>query len=195
MNDFQNLKLQEEKFRKALNNLDVEEKPAIVMALELAKKAHAGQNRDEGGQYIIHPIRVANTLIYNLGFRDRNIKIAGLLHDVVEDTNITLAKIEKSFGKNVSDLVATLTRDKEKETKKQTFEKMLQESLEKKILKTCDWLDNLRSFVYRTDRGERWQRHLQEAKEMYIPLARAAENKWLIAEMEKVYDKVLRTQK
>jgi len=193
MNDFQNLKLQEEKLKNGIENLGI--KGNILDALDLAKKAHKEQRRDEGDPYIIHPIRIANMLMYDLGVRSADMVVAGLLHDVVEDTNVTLEEIEEKFGKKVADIILSLTRDKEKETKKEKFDKILKGQQEIKLLKACDWLDNLRSFIYRTDRGERWDRHLQEAKEMYIPLARATENKWLITEMEKAYDEVLRLQK
>jgi hypothetical protein len=85
-----------------------------------------------------------------------------------------------------------MTRDKEKETKRQKYEKIIHKSQEIKMIKACDWLDNLRSCVYRTDRGERWQRHIKEDKEMYLPLAELIGNKWLIAEMTKAYKEVLR---
>ena len=189
MNDFQNLKTQEEKLRR-----DIKDK-AILNALNLAKEAHKGQKRDEGDPYIIHPIRIGNILTYDLGIKDKDILIAGLLHDVIEDTSVTTEEIERKFGKKVSDMVSSLTRNKDKETKKEKFEKTLYASEEIRLLKACDWLDNLRSFVYRTDRGERWQRHLKEAQEMYIPLAKATGNKWLITEMEKAYSKVLRIRK
>ena len=195
MNDFQNLKLQEGKLRTKADSFGVKGKNDILDALDLAKKAHEGQKRDEGIPYVIHPIRVANTLMYDLSSKGVESIVSGLLHDVVEDTNVTLAEIEKRFGKKVADTVLSLTRDKKKETKKEKFEKTLQKEQRIKLLKACDWLDNLRSLAYWTDRGEKWQRHLQEAKEMYIPLAKATENKWLIGEMEKAYDKVLRTHK
>lgn len=194
MSDFRDLELQENKLRDGIRSFIVleQERLIIISALELAKKAHEGQKRDEGDPYIIHPIRIANTLIYDLKVIDADIIIAGLLHDVVEDTYVPLDEIKEEFGGSVAYFVRALTRDKARETKREKFEKTINGMEEVKLLKACDWLDNLQSFVYRTDRGERWQRHLVEAKEMYIPLARATNNQWLLQEMKKAYDSVLR---
>ena len=192
MTNFRDLKLHEERLKNGVKKFVPEEQERILNAFDLAEMVHRDQKRDEGDPYIIHPIRIANTLIYDLGISTGDMIIAGLLHDVVEDTNTTLNEITKKFSENVSRLVNALTRYKERETKKDKFKKTISGPEEIRLLKACDCLDNLRSFVYRTDRGERWQRHLQEAKDMYIPLARATGNEWLMTEMEKAYDEVLR---
>lgn len=183
--EFRNLRFQEKKLTDGIQRFSSQDKILIISALELAKVAHAQQKRDEGDPYVIHPIRLANTLIYDLGVRDTDLVIAGILHDVVEDSDISLKVIEERFGKKVAELVAALTREKDRETKRQKFERTKRGPPEVRLLKTCDWLDNLRSFPFRTDRGERWQRHLKEAREMYIPLAEATADTWLLAEMQK----------
>jgi GTP pyrophosphokinase len=192
MNKFRDLTIQEGLLKEAIRNFNTEGRACILRALELAKEAHNGQKRDEGDPYIIHPIRVANTLIYNLGIIDCDMVSAGLLHDVVEDTEVPLEEIQKRFGERVAEFVEFMTRDKEKETKKEKYDKIILESQELKVIKACDWLDNLRSCVYRVDRGERWQRHLREDEEMYLPLAKIVGDKWLIAEMIKAHGEVLR---
>lgn len=73
---------------------------------------------------------------------------------------------------------------------KSNFRNLIKSTQELKILKACDYLDNLRSFPYRTDRGERWQRHLREANEMYIPMAEATEVGYLIKETKKAYQEI-----
>lgn len=191
MDEFRDLIKQENLLRGAIKNFDAKEESFILKALELAKEAHNGQKRDEGDPYIIHPIRAAYTLINNLGVSDCNLICACLLHDVVEDTAVLLEEIERDFGERVADLVGFVTRGKE-ETKRDKFEKTIRASQEVKMVKVCDWLDNLRSCVYRTDRGERWQRHLQEDKEMYLPLAENIGDQWLIKEMNKAYKAVLK---
>ncbi len=175
----------------SIKTFAVGEQGRLSDALTLAKRAHQGQKRDEGDPYVIHPIRIANMLISDLKVTDGNIIIAALLHDVVEDTGITLEEIKEKFGEEVGELVHLLTRDKEKETKKEKFEKTLRGSAEDKLLKACDYLDNLRSLLFRTDREERWQRHLREAEEMYIPMAEATRDEWLISEMKKAYRQAL----
>ena len=65
---------------------------------------------------IIHPIRIANTLIYDIEISNSDMIMAALLHDVVEDTKITLTEIKRICGE-VARMVESLTRDKSKETK------------------------------------------------------------------------------
>lgn len=191
MTKFRDIKAQEDKLLEKVNSFPSEEKKLILLALRLAKLAHEGQKRDEGDPYVIHPIRIANTLLYDLDIINCEMISAALLHDVVEDTEISIEEIEKQFGIRIAEFVDALTRDKDKETKKEKFEKTLQKSSEIKILKACDWLDNLRSLPARTDGGERWNRHLREAVEMYIPMAKATGNEWLVKEMKKAYNKVI----
>jgi len=187
MKDFRNLTLQEKMLYEGIHEFSSDKQSMVTEALQLAKQAHKGQERDEGDPYIIHPIRVANTFIYNLGITDVDTICAALLHDVVEDSDVSFNEIEKRFGKNVEKIVVILTRDKQKETKEEKLQETLRASKATQMLKACDWLDNLRSMPLRTDRGKRWHRHIKETKEMYIPLAEAVENKWLINEMAKAY--------
>ena len=80
----------------------------IEEAYILATEAHTGQYRKSGEEYIIHPIEVAQILV-DLRM-DTDTIVAGLLHDVVEDTLITLADIEYVFGKDVALLVDGVTK-------------------------------------------------------------------------------------
>ena len=77
-------------------------------AIEIATTCHAGQKRRSGEPYIIHPLAVAGTLI-DWGM-DIDSVIAGVLHDTVEDTDMTLEKIESLFGKDASFLVDGVTK-------------------------------------------------------------------------------------
>lgn len=83
----------------------------IERAKELAKIAHLGQRRKYSGEaYINHPLRVYERASKYEGITEDG-KVASLLHDVVEDTNITLQLILKEFGTRVSDIVNKLTKD------------------------------------------------------------------------------------
>lgn len=76
--------------------------------LEFATKAHEGQVRKYSGQpYIVHPIEVA-TIVKDFGGSQDQID-AALLHDVVEDTDVTIDQIKELFGNNVAELVFFLT--------------------------------------------------------------------------------------
>jgi guanosine-3',5'-bis(diphosphate) 3'-pyrophosphohydrolase len=77
-------------------------------AIDVATKAHTGQKRKSGEAYIIHPMAVTVTLI-DWGM-DIDTVIAGVLHDTVEDTNLTLEQLESLFGKDVAFLVDGVTK-------------------------------------------------------------------------------------
>ena len=80
----------------------------IEKAYELAKKAHGNQCRKSGEPYIVHPLWVA-IILANLEM-DKETIVAGMLHDVVEDTEVTDGEIEKEFGKEVALLVDGVTK-------------------------------------------------------------------------------------
>ena len=82
--------------------------PRLEKAIEVATKAHEGQLRKTGEPYIIHPIAVMKILQeWNM---DEDTVIAGILHDTVEDTTLTLKEIEEEFGKDVAFLVNGVTK-------------------------------------------------------------------------------------
>ncbi|MDR2063343.1 MAG: RelA/SpoT family protein [Candidatus Nomurabacteria bacterium] len=82
--------------------------PKIEKAIKTATTAHEGQLRKTGEAYIIHPLAVYKILeSWNM---DEDTLIAGLLHDAVEDTALTLGEIERDFGKNVAFLVDGVTK-------------------------------------------------------------------------------------
>jgi guanosine-3',5'-bis(diphosphate) 3'-pyrophosphohydrolase len=80
----------------------------IWIAYNFARSAHSEQSRESGEPYIFHPLAVAQILIeLNL---DIETIAAALLHDVVEDTNVTLAQISEQFGEKISSLVDGVTK-------------------------------------------------------------------------------------
>jgi len=82
----------------------------IKSALDFAEKMHSGQQRETGEPYVAHPLSVA-TDIMNLGFNAETIIVA-LLHDVIEDSEVTYEKLKKMFGRNVAKNVVVLTKPK-----------------------------------------------------------------------------------
>jgi len=84
------------------------DKKRIVEAYELAVRAHAGQMRDTGEPYIVHPVQVS--LILAELEADPACIVAGLLHDVVEDSNVPIEQIREQFGDTISRLVAGVTK-------------------------------------------------------------------------------------
>jgi len=73
-------------------------------ALKLATKAHKGQKRWNGDDYITHPIRIADCFI------DYKLKIIAILHDVIEDTDVTARDLIKYFSKEIVNAVIVLTQ-------------------------------------------------------------------------------------
>jgi (p)ppGpp synthase/HD superfamily hydrolase len=81
----------------------VEATPLLRRAYSFAERAHRGQRRKDGQAYIAHPVRVAR-LLGALGY-DEDVLAAALLHDVVEDTRVTLEDVRDAFGARVTLLV------------------------------------------------------------------------------------------
>ena len=90
--------------------LQEDEIESLERALLFAKDAHKGQKRATGEPYIIHPIAVCEILMNYQA--DHTTLIAALLHDVVEDTSVTLPEIGDSFGSEVALIVEGLTKEK-----------------------------------------------------------------------------------
>lgn len=170
------------------DNFNTEEQAFIIKALELAKEKHADQYRDEGPPFVIHPIRVAIILISEIGIKDQDMITSALLHDIVEDTNLTIDELTCDFGDSIAQIVCALTRDKNLETKEEKYRKTLQTSKKIRLIKSCDWLDNMRSWK-RIDKTHpsrgKFPRWFNEAKAMYIPLAKSVDPE-IVTEMENI---------
>ena len=93
------------KIQKYTSHLNTDQ---IIKAYEYSKKAHEGQKRRSGEPYITHPLSVANILV-DLQMDQESIIVA-LLHDVVEDTGVSLEQIQKEFGSTVATLVDGVTK-------------------------------------------------------------------------------------
>ncbi len=125
--------------------LDLEK---VKQAMLITKKAHEGQYRDCGKPYYSHPIDVS-ILVLSIYQNTINtdLIVASLLHDVVEDSDISIDKINELFGANVSNIVSLLTRTEEngnKITIQELMERLIQEGNEdSKKIKLCDRIHNL----------------------------------------------------
>ena len=94
--------------KKMKNNNRNSDSKLIMKAYDFANENHKGQLRKSGEPYIIHPVQVAYTLA-TLGLDDETI-CAALLHDVVEDTTVTINDITKEFGEAVAEMVDGVTK-------------------------------------------------------------------------------------
>src|SRR3989339_498805 len=94
-----------EKIKTYVPNADLE---IVQLAYDFAKNAHEGQIRKSGEPYIVHPLAAAHILA---DMRiDPVVITATLLHDVPEDTSVTLEEIEKNFGSEIASLVRGITK-------------------------------------------------------------------------------------
>ncbi len=133
--------------------LSKEDKKLIRSAFDIAVDAHKDQRRKSGEAYIFHPISVAKIVASEIGLDSTSIA-AALLHDVVEDTNYTLADIEQMFGETVARIVDGLTKishlssDKDISLQAENFRKMLltlNEDVRVIIIKIADRLHNMQT--------------------------------------------------
>tara|TARA_R110000787_G_scaffold41071_15_gene101634 strand:+ start:6299 stop:8503 length:2205 start_codon:yes stop_codon:yes gene_type:complete len=144
-------------YKKLLNisyrTLTKEDKKLIRSAFDIAVDAHKDQRRKSGEAYIFHPIAVAKIVASEIGLDSTSIA-AALLHDVVEDTDYTLADIEQMFGEAVARIVDGLTKishlssDKDISLQAENFRKMLltlNEDIRVIIIKIADRLHNMQT--------------------------------------------------
>ncbi len=148
----------------------------VKKAYELAEKAHVNQVRASGEAYFVHPLQVAYILV-DLGM-DTDSICAGLLHDVVEDTDVTLQQITQMFGKGVALLVDGVTKlgqvplSTKEEQQAENIRKMLlamAEDVRVIIIKLADRLHNMRTLMYKKESKQR--ETALETMEVYAPIA------------------------
>lgn len=150
--------------------------PKLRKAYEYAANYHKEQKRASGEPYIIHPLNIAYILA---GMHaDMDTIIAGILHDVVEDTDSTLDEIELKFNKTIRNLVDGVTKmtrldlSSKKELSAINIRRIIV-SLAKDpriiIIKLVDRLHNMRTLEYKSEKKQ--QEKALETIEIYVPLA------------------------
>ncbi|MCM3256183.1 bifunctional (p)ppGpp synthetase/guanosine-3',5'-bis(diphosphate) 3'-pyrophosphohydrolase [Paenibacillus lautus] len=148
----------------------------IQEAYEFAEQAHHGQVRKSGEPYILHPLAVAD-IVVNMQMDTLSI-IAALLHDVVEDTTVSLEQIRERFGDTCAMLVDGLTkleriqfRSKE-EQQNENYRKMfiaMARDIRVIVIKLADRLHNMRTLKYQSEESQR--RISYETLEIFCPIA------------------------
>ena len=155
------------------DRLDLE---AICRAYELAVKAHAGQTRASGEDYVSHPTEVA-TILAQLKLDSDSI-VASLIHDAVEDTTISMADVEDGFGKGIATIVDGVTKlgrvrfRSATERQVENYRKMLLSMAADArviLVKLADRLHNMRTLEHLSE--DRRHRIALETREIYAPLA------------------------
>ncbi len=148
----------------------------IMKAYNLANEKHKEQKRGSGEPYIIHPLNVAYILA-DIGLDDSTI-CAALLHDVVEDTDITDADLRKMFGNEIADMVAGVTKLSRiqfatvEEQQVEDYRKMflaMGKDIRVILIKLADRLHNMRTLKYL--KRDRQIANAKETRDLYAPLA------------------------
>jgi len=164
-----------------LKNLRVEltsdREKLIRRAFEFSQKAHQGQKRKSGENYIQHSLATAVNLA-RIGMRSKTIA-AGLLHDVPEDTQVTIKEIEKEFGKEIAFIVEGITklgkiklRENKEEMYLENLRKMflaMAQDIRVVIIKLADRLHNMETLGALPE--EKQQRIARETMEVFAPIA------------------------
>ncbi len=171
-----------EEFVQPLDDLPVHERAVLKRAYEFAIQAHAGQKRKSGEDFVVHCIEVAR-IVMDLGL-ETPVIAAALLHDVVEDTSVTLDDLEEEFGAEVAGLVAGVTkleqisldtekhpagqpRDREAEFLRKTLLTM-NDDVRVILIKLADRLHNMRTLGYLSP--EKQIRMARETMDIFAPL-------------------------
>ena len=148
----------------------------IKKAYYVACQAHKGQKRKSGEDYIIHPVEVA-IILSSYGMDTETIS-AGLLHDIVEDTDLTLDDIKKNFNEDIGRLVNGVTKISKisyttiEDEKVENIRKMIvamAADIRVIIIKLADRLHNIRTIEYL--KGQKRRDKALETMEIYAPLA------------------------
>ena len=163
-------------YDKLLGYFNPKDQTYINKAFQYAYDGHAGQNRKSGEPYITHPLHVA-IYLSDLNF-DKETIAAALLHDLIEDTDVTYNDLKKIFGEEVADIVDGVTKlDKIKynsneEAKADAIRKMviaMSKDIRVLILKLADRLHNIETIEYHKD----WKQEKIASETLYVyaPLA------------------------
>jgi len=162
-----------EKVSSSYNEKDI---TLLKKAYVFAAKAHKGQTRRSGEPYLSHPLEVTNMLAEMK--LDRTTLVAGLLHDVLEDTDVTALEVKEAFGQEISDLVEGVT--KISRVQESSPEARQAESIRKIIfamtddlrvifIKLADRIHNLKTLKFLAE--DKQKQIAKETLEIYAPIA------------------------
>jgi GTP diphosphokinase / guanosine-3',5'-bis(diphosphate) 3'-diphosphatase len=164
-------------FKVAPTPLSLEDQKFLTSVFTFAEKAHQGQLRKSGEPYIIHSLHVAK-ILSEIGMDEKTIA-SGLLHDVPEDTAITLEDVRVAFGDEVAYLVDGVTklgkiklRGSKEEVYLENLRKMflaMAQDIRVVIIKLADRLHNMRTLEHLAP--EKQQRIARETMDIYAPIA------------------------
>ena len=165
-----------ELMRKLRENRPNDDLELVKKAYEFSQKHHAGQTRASGQPYLVHPLEVA--LVLADMKMDPVAIAAGLLHDSVEDTSVTIVDIRKEFGEQVAHIVEGVTKiskidfTSKEEQQAENLRKMMLamvDDIRVVLIKLADRLHNMRTLEHLPP--ERQQKIARETLDIYAPIA------------------------
>lgn len=162
--------------RSLKKNISPQERKLVRKAFELAAESHKDMRRKSGEPYVLHPISVAKIVSDEMGL-DATSVICSLLHDVVEDTEVTLEEVERMFNKEVAKIVDGLTKisgifDLNSSIQAENFRKLLltlNDDIRVILIKLADRLHNMRTLD--SLKREKQLKIASETFFLYAPLA------------------------
>ena len=162
--------------RACKSTMEKGDRTLIRKAFDVALESHKDMRRKSGEPYIYHPIAVAQIAAEEIGLGTTSI-VCALLHDVVEDTNVTLDDIERGFGKKVAMIIDGLTKisgvfDTNSSLQAENFRKMLltlADDVRVILIKLADRLHNMRTMEYMP--RDKQLKLSSETVYLYAPLA------------------------
>ena len=165
-----------EELIKCISSYNEEEVEKVTRAYNFASKLHEGQYRQSGEPYISHPLAVTKILAEMKA--DADTLCAGLLHDVVEDTDVTVGEIKEIFNKDIATLVDGVTKiskmnfSTKKEMKDANTRKIItgiSKDVRIIIVKLADRLHNMRTLQFKNEFKQK--ENALETMEIFVPLA------------------------
>ncbi|MDA1208982.1 MAG: HD domain-containing protein [bacterium] len=170
--------MQWKEFKSHISHLSAKDQKRINKAFEMGTEAHKCQNRKSGEPYFTHPIAVAHILA-DMG-ADADTLIAALLHDTVEDTDLTLLEIDDAFNGQVSALIDGVTKiyredlegrptlDDQIETLRKIF-RLMKQDVRIMVIKLVDRLHNMQTVEFM--KPERQKTFAQETMDVFVKIA------------------------
>ncbi len=189
----------EKEYQELVNSINqhtqIKDLAKIREAFEFARRAHGDQRRKDGSLYITHPLAAA-VIVAEMGIDEDSI-IAAILHDCIEDTNVSYEDIAKRFGASVADIVDGVTKltrvvyTSKEEEQMENLRKMLMamaRDIRVILIKMADRLHNMRTMAYQSESKQREK--ALETMEIYAPIAHRLgmqKIKWELEDLSLLY--------
>jgi len=183
---------------------EIKNSDKVKKAMEIAQNAHKSQVRDGGGSYLTEHIYYLTSLIYADYKNDPRVEdlvIISLLHDSVEDGEVSLLYLKELFGERISDIIGLLSKPNDDDDAKTQEEKYLtnqnylhnmSSNEEAIIVKLYDRLANINCIMEDNIvlKPEKYKRYVLEVRNLFIPLAKKYKFSKILTEYEKEVDRI-----